>query len=212
MKKLLIYLPIASAFWFVATISLGGVNHPNYQHMSQFISELGATGAPNARIVSLFGFIPTSIFLTVFVLLAIYLSSKQTKQILGFVGIGVYAITLSVAALYPCDAGCRPDNPSTSQIIHNLSAIFGYLSGIAGIFILASDAKQKGGRKIAAIGSILGSLALAMFFLLNPDFSFVGIVQSVFELSIYTWIILYAFYFRVEILNTKTRSHHLKVR
>ena len=206
MRRLIIFLPIASAFWFITTILLGGINHPNYQHMSQFISELGATGAPNGKVVSLFGFVPTSILLTVFVVFAIYLSSKQTKQILGLVGIGVYAITLSVAALHPCDAGCRPDNPSTSQIIHNLSAIFGYLSGIAGIFLLASDAKQKGGRKIGAVGFILGGLTLAMFFLLNPEFSFVGLVQRVFELSMYTWIILYAFYFRVEILNKKINA------
>jgi hypothetical membrane protein len=203
MRKLIILLPIASAFWFIATISLGAINHPNYQHLSQFISELGATGAPNGKMVSLFGFIPASILLTVFVLYAIYLSSRQPKQIIGLVGIGIYAITLSIAALYPCDTGCRPDHPSTSQVIHNLSASFGYLSGIAGVFLLASDAKQKGNRKIATIGSILGVLTLAMFFLLNPEFSFVGLAQRVFEISMYSWIIIYAFYFRLEVQRPK---------
>ncbi|OMH37984.1 DUF998 domain-containing protein [Motiliproteus sp. MSK22-1] len=206
MRKFIIYLPVASAFWFVTTITLGGINHPNYQHMSQFISELGAVGTINGQTVNLIGFVPASIFLTAFVILAIYLSSRKTKQTLGFVGIGMYAITLCIAALYPCDAGCRPDSPTTSQIIHNLSAIFGYLNGIAGVFILASDVKQKGNRKLGIIGYVLGSVAVAMFFLLYPEFLLVGLAQRIFELSMYTWIILYSFYFQVEILNKSSKK------
>ena len=201
MRKLVIFLPIVSAFWFITTILLGGFKHSNYQHKSQFISELGATGEVNAHAVNLFGFVPTSIFLCAFVCLAIYLSSRQVKQILGLLGIGVYAITLAVAALYPCDSGCNPDNPSTSQMVHDLSAIFGYLSGIVGVYLLASDVKKKGGIRLGTVGYILCGLTIAMFLLLNPEFSFVGLAQRVFELSMYTWIILYSFHIRAEIFN-----------
>lgn len=37
---------------FLITV-LGGANFPNYSHASQFISELGAFGAPNARMLPL---------------------------------------------------------------------------------------------------------------------------------------------------------------
>lgn len=42
MKKLIIMLPLVSALWFLTTIILGGIHQPNYQHMSQYISELDA--------------------------------------------------------------------------------------------------------------------------------------------------------------------------
>ena len=199
MRKLIILLPIASAIWFVSAIWLGGINYPSYDHMSQFISELGATGAPNGEIVSLFGFIPTSILLTAFVILAIYSSSKRTAQVIGLTGIGVYSITLSIAAIYPCDVGCRPVDPSTSQFVHDLSAIFGYLSGIVGVYLLASDTKKNGSKRLGTIGFVLGGLTLITFFLLEPEFQFVGLAQRIFELSMYSWIILYAFNLRAEI-------------
>jgi len=190
-----------SALWFLTTIVVGAINQPNYNHLSQFISELGASGSANGQLVNLLGFIPTSVFLTAFVLLAIYVSSRQTKQLLGLVGIGLYSLTLCIAALYPCDAACRPTSPSLSQGIHNLSAIFGYLGGIVGIFLLASDVRVKASRSIANTGFFLAAIAAAMFFLLSPEFILVGLAQRVFELVMYTWIIVYAFHLRAEWLN-----------
>ena len=203
MRKLVILLPLTSAMWFLTTILFGGLNHPNYRHYSQFISELGASGAVNGQLVNLFGFIPTSAFLTAFVMLAIYISSRQTKQLLGLAGIGLYSLTLCVAALFPCDAGCRPVTPSVAQLVHNLSAIFGYMGGVIGIFLLASDLRNKASRRLAAIGFFLGAIAIAMFFLLSPESLLVGLAQRVFEFAMYAWIIIYAFHLRAELLNNE---------
>lgn len=207
MKKTIVVFPIASAVWFLLVIVLASSNYPDYQHMSQFISELGATGAPNGKMVSLFGFIPASILLTLFVIYAIYLSSKRIKQVLGLLGIGGYATTLIVAAVYPCDFGCRPEDPSISQIIHNLSAVLGYLSGIIGIFLLASDIhKHEKNKRLVWIGRGLGLVAVVMFLSLSPEFQFVGIAQRVFELTMYLWIILYAFNFQTNIFSNKNHT------
>ena len=194
MRRLIIFFPVVSAFWFVTTITYAGIKHSNYQHMSQFISELGATGEANGQIVNLFGFIPTSFFLSCFVCLAIFLSSRQLKEILGLTAIGVYAITLGVAAVFPCDPGCVADNPSVSQIIHNLSAIVGYACGVVGVFLLASSVTRKGNKMLGTIGFALGGVAVVMFFLVTPEFSFHGLAQRVFELCMYIWIMLYSFY------------------
>ena len=66
MKKLIIILPVVSALWFLTTIILAGAYEPDYQHMSQYISELGATGAANGQWVNLGGFIPASVLLVFF--------------------------------------------------------------------------------------------------------------------------------------------------
>jgi hypothetical membrane protein len=50
---------------FLLTV-IGGANFPNYSHASQFISELGASGAPNARVINLAGFLPAGLLLIAF--------------------------------------------------------------------------------------------------------------------------------------------------
>jgi len=209
MRILIVFLPIASAVWFTTTIVLAGFNHTNYRHGAQFISELGATGTANGQIVNFLGFVPSSALLTAFVFLAIFLGSRKVKEVFGLIAIGVYALTLSVAAFYPCDLGCRPDSPSTSQIIHNLSAVLGYASGIVGVFVLASVVTQKGSNSLGSIGYSLGALALLMFFLLKSESPFVGLVQRAFEASMYTWAILYAFHLqsgRATLASTEVRA------
>ncbi|MDX1536965.1 DUF998 domain-containing protein [Arsukibacterium sp.] len=199
LTKLIIILPLASGLWFLMTIILAGINQPGYQHMSQFISELGAIDAANGKVVNFGGFIPASVLLVLFVGIAICYCSRRRKQLIGLVAIAVYAITLGIAAFYPCDAGCRPENPSSSQLIHNFSALLGYVSAVASVFILATYLKQTGSRLLANMGYAIGGLAFVMLIMLNPEFAFVGIAQRVFELSIYTWIILYSFHLSAQI-------------
>lgn len=204
MNTLIIILPVVSALWFFTTIILGGINQPDYQHISHFISELGAIDAANGKIVNFGGFIPASVFLVIFVVLAIYQSPRQKKQVIGLMGIALYAITLGIAALYPCDSGCRPQNPSPSQLIHNLSAMLGYLIALASVFILASYVKQTSSRVLGNVGYAIGGVALTMLIMLNPEFAFVGVVQRLFELSIYTWIILYSYNLSAEIRHKRS--------
>lgn len=49
---------------------LGGASFPNYSHASQFISELGASAAPNGRIISLAGFLPAGALIIAFAIFA----------------------------------------------------------------------------------------------------------------------------------------------
>lgn len=50
-NKLALITGMLGALAVVALTVVGGANFPNYSHASQFISELGADGAPNARLI-----------------------------------------------------------------------------------------------------------------------------------------------------------------
>jgi len=141
-KNTIIMLPTTSAVWFFFTIILGGFTYPNYQHTSQYISELGASGAPNANLVNYLGFIPTSILLSLFVMYALAICEKRIRQVIGLIGIGIFATTLAVAAVFPCSFECNLSESSVAQDIHNLSALVGYLSAVVGIFFLSSDVRR----------------------------------------------------------------------
>ncbi len=196
-KQLLTLLPILSFIWFFMTIFLGGLAYDNYSHVSQFISELGATGSPNGSWVNYLGFIPTQVYLLAFIFVSISVLPKTKTNMIGIFFVGIYAFTLGVAAVFPCDFECRPKDPSISHLIHIYSALLGYLCGIVGIFLISSKSKLWTKSNLFMIVSyILGIVALLAFLFLDSDFKMVGAIQRILELSIYTWLILFGYQLR----------------
>ncbi|WP_087505023.1 DUF998 domain-containing protein [Neiella marina] len=192
MTKIISLLPLLSAGWFALTVIVAGWHFPNYQHSSQFISELGATGAPYGALVNFVGFLPASMALVSFAALILINGNTTAKQTVGLLGVACYGATLSIAAIYPCDYGCRPPTPSSSQMIHNLSALVGYSCGVIAVLLLAADVLKERSRAIAMIGFVLGSIAAVLLLSIVPSSPIVGLIQRLFELVIYSWIVLYA--------------------
>ena len=68
---ILLVTGIASPLILGLAVFVGGWQYPGYSHVSQFISELGATGAPSPSILNFGGLIPAGA-LTVAFALAMY--------------------------------------------------------------------------------------------------------------------------------------------
>ena len=92
-KDLLLTLPILSFLWFTATIVIGGLFYPDYNHISQFISELGATGSPYGNYVNYLGFLPTELFILAFVLICSSVIPRTKANFIGLFFIGLAADT-----------------------------------------------------------------------------------------------------------------------
>ena len=174
---------------------VGGVLFPGYSHTSQYISELGAREAPQETLVRFGGFLPAGIFLGLFAILALWNVPRAKTTTLGFLGILVYAFGYFAAAIFPCDPGCRPSEPSFSQIVHNIAGLGGYLFAPISLAVLGGKAKGwDGGQHLAPLGYGAAGLALAGLLTLTPESPYVGISQRVIEVSTLTWIFLCALY------------------
>jgi hypothetical membrane protein len=57
---------VLGALWLLGMVVLGGATYPGYDHLAQFISELGATGAPFGDVVSYLGFFPVGVLISAF--------------------------------------------------------------------------------------------------------------------------------------------------
>lgn len=179
---------------FLLTV-LGGANFPNYSHASQFISELGASGAPNARIVNLAGFLPAGILLSAFAFFAWRSLPRATATTFGMLGLALFALGYLAAVIFPCEPGCRPAQPSLSQALHNLFGLAGYLTAPLSLFLLGWKARKwPKALHLSALGFIGGGLALLGLLFLSPDFQYVGVAQRVLEGSVLTWIVICALY------------------
>jgi len=176
---------------------LGGLAFPGYSHLSQFISELGARGAPSEMMVRLAGFLPAGLLLCLFAWLARSALPASSLTTVGLIGVGIYAAGYVVAAFFPCDLGCRPADPSVSQLIHNAAGMVGYVLAPGAMLCLAIAAlRWPGAKYLAVAGFLLAIVSAAGLITLSPNSPYVGLSQRLIEISVLSWVLLCAFYIR----------------
>lgn len=110
---------------------------PDYNHMHEFISELGASLTPNARIMNFAGFLPTGLCIIGFGI-SLFMYMRSAKSVLAMLGaslVMVFGVGMITAGIYSCDAGCFEAITREGEIHGRVSAI-AFISLILGIFIL----------------------------------------------------------------------------
>jgi hypothetical protein len=171
------------------TVVVAGALTPGYSHVSQYISELGARGSPHEWGVRLAGFLPSGILLLAFCSFAYAALPRSAGTTLALVGLALYAAGYLVAAAYPCDLGCRPDKPTTSQLIHNAGGLLGYLLAPAFLLTLAREARTwPGAGRLAVAGYAAAGLALVGLLTLSPTSSTAGLSQRLLEFAVLGWV------------------------
>ena len=118
-----------------------GAGFPGYSHMKQFVSELGATGAPTA-------FLMNAAFLLFGVLMAAFaLGLHRSIQAgpgdwLGIALIIGYGLSYVALAFSPCDPGCRGTPGSFHHRAHFLLSDAILFLAVAGPLVLYSRLKR----------------------------------------------------------------------
>jgi hypothetical protein len=166
---------------------LGGLATPGYSHAAQFISELGATGSITEHAVRFLGFLPAGVSLLGFCWFAYRALPKSGLTTAALGGLAVYALGYVAAAFFPCDLGCRPKNPSVSQVVHNLVGGIGYL--LAPGFLLALAVRSRswpGAAHMPLVGFVAAAVSLVGLMSLSPS-PYMGVSQRAIEVSVLAW-------------------------
>ncbi|WP_106752263.1 DUF998 domain-containing protein [Pannonibacter carbonis] len=192
-------LPVLSCAWLAVGVGVAGAMYPGYNHLTQFISELGATGSPVGSWVNWWVFFACEVPVLVFVWQALRRLPHSGLLVAGLVLLALYALLLMAAAVFPCDFGCRADDPTTSHQIHMLTGVSAYLAGLAGLLAVSLGL----GRMEQRIPRLAFVLPVASVLLLGvsgtmPDYA--GLGQRLNEGLIYAWMIAVAV--RIERLTT----------
>lgn len=179
---------------------IGGAAFPDYSHATQFISELGARDAPHEALAGFAGFLPAGLLLVLFTAGAFEVLPRSKRTTFELVGLAIYALGYVAAAIFPCDPGCRPVEPSVSQLLHNLFGLIGYVLAPAFMFELGRSARcWPGGEHLALPAFIVAAITLLGVVALFADVRLVGLAQRAIEASILTWLMMCAFYVRARI-------------
>ena len=186
---------IVSALAIAVLAIVGAIKTPGYSHLSQYLSELGATGAPQEIPVRFAGFLPAGIALLLFSLVAYFSLPRSRTTTLSLLGLALYALGYVAAAIFPCDPGCRPAVPSMSQAIHNAVGLLGYVVAPLFLFLLARSARTwPGAAWVSRIGFIASAVALLGLLTLSPGSPLVGVSQRAIEAAVLTWSVVCGLY------------------
>lgn len=174
---------------------VAGAATPQYSHVSQFISELGARGAPWEWSVRLLGFLPAGVLLLAFCAFAYRALPRSPGLTFALGSLALFAAGYLVAAAFPCDPGCRPAQPSLSQVIHNLGGMVGYVLAPAFLFAFARAARAwPGAGHLVIAGYVAAALSLIGVLTLSPASPAVGLSQRLLEASVLGWVALCGVY------------------
>ncbi len=196
MGKLAMITAVLGAAWLVAMVLIGAAGFEGYDHVSQYISELGATGAPQGFEVSWFGFLPIGLLISAFAIFGGMAAPRSVLAVLGFVGVFLFSIGYVGSAFFPCDFGCRPEDPSFSQVMHELIGLAGYLLAPLTLLLLGIAAwSWPRARWLAVFSFIAAAGALVgLGGLLDPASPTVGLYQRVLEASMLFWVVACGLY------------------
>ncbi len=194
--KLCAFTGQLSLAFMVLMVLIAGWFTPGYSHVSQFISELGAREAHCERSVRFGGFLPMGVLLLGFCLSAFQVLPRSRSTDLGLIGLAIFAAGYLVAAAFPCDPGCRPSEPSTSQLIHNAAGIIGYVLAPGFLFCFARAAREwPDAGFLTLAGYVASVLALVGLLTISPASPLVGLSQRLLEASVLVWVALCGRYF-----------------
>ncbi|MBL8547908.1 MAG: DUF998 domain-containing protein [Hyphomonadaceae bacterium] len=194
--KLALITALLGVAWLLVMVLVGGASFDGYDHVSQYISELGANGAPFGWHVSWLGFLPVGVLICAFSYFAWRAAPQSVLATLGFVGIFLFAIGYVGSAFFRCDFGCRPEEPSFSQIMHELGGLAGYMLAPVTLLLLGLAARTWPGAVWLSILGFIGAAGalVGLSGLLDDGSPTVGLYQRVLETSVLSWVLACGFY------------------
>ena len=161
---------------------------PGYSQISNTISELGETGAPQAHLVAFGFFLPVGLI----VWWALWLAHRHTPGLdtslilLALSGLGAGYV---LSAFFPCDPGA-PLFGRWRTLVHNAAGLIDYGGTAFGFLLFCRHCARHEGRPQAVafgIAAALGFLAMVLLGL-PPAFPVRGAVQRVAELIQFTGV------------------------
>lgn len=113
---------LITPLWLALGVAIAGALYPGYSHVDQAMSLLGAEGAPTRILSPLINNFPLGVLFLLFGTAVLLSFGNWWARLSGLLiilhGLGSFA-----TGYFACDAGCAPEHPSTSQVLHNLAGL-----------------------------------------------------------------------------------------
>jgi hypothetical protein len=155
---------IAGPILFFAIVIVSAAFRSDYSHITNFISELGATGTLYAGLMNYAGFLPAGLMLAAFGVALAKALPRHRLTILAAILVTLFGVGVAVSGVISCDPGCPQTGGSVENLIHNRIAPIAFLCVIAGAGILGIHFRRLAAWRPLSVYSLLSS-GVALCFL-----------------------------------------------
>ena len=187
---------IAGPLVFVVVVIVCGALRPGYNHMTQFISELGEHGGAYAALMNYGGFMPMAVLLVLFAVALVTRLPRTPLSLLGALLVAVFAVGVFAAGINSCDPGCVGAPPTRAQQLHTKVSIIAFRSLILATFVWGLYFwRLASWRRFAYYTLLTGVLAVGLLFGMItsiPERAVTGLMQRLFLGSLFLWLALMA--------------------
>lgn len=192
--RLLLLAGIVGPLLFAVTVLVVGSLRPEYSHVNQFMSELGEAGGHFSWLMKYFGFVLPAVFILIFVLAFRTCFPRTPMSKIGTFLLVVFAVSMFLAGVFPCDVGCSPPDPTPDQKLHDFFSILAFPSFTAGVFFwglfLFRDASWRR-FGIYALGTAILSLVLLILMILSEaSREGTGAYQRLYLGALFLWLMI----------------------
>jgi hypothetical membrane protein len=182
---------VAGPALFATLTVVCGALRPDYSHVRQFISELGATGTPNATFMNVAGFLPAGLLLAGFGVSLAVSFPRRGAPLVAATCIVLFGLGDVAAGLYSCDPGCPAEGVSWQATLHDRVSLLAFLVGIAGLALWARVFRRlPAWRSLATYSAVSSVLALGLLIAIGLSIqtrAFTGVWQRLFLGTLYLW-------------------------
>ena len=185
---------VAGPALFTLTTIVCSSIRPDYNHISDLISELGATGTSNAQLMNFAGFIPAGVMAVCFGLTLFFILPKRLLTRIGAALLAMFGLGIIIQGLFSCDPGC-PIKGSMEHTIHDQVAGPTFLCAILGALLLGISFRKFSEWRRLWIFSVL-SAVISLCFLVGVIITFetrtiTGLWQRLLVLTLFVWMVIF---------------------
>ena len=184
---------IAAPIVFAILVTVSGFIYEGYSHVTQAVSELGGVEAQYPLLQNANFFVMAVLFIAFAFGLHRGIGGGS-GSILGPVLVGGFGFSAALGnAFLPCDPGC--EFQTLTGTLHNLTGLGGFISAIAGIFVISRRIKRDPDWQSIYSFSWIAGIAVLFTLLLwigiakaaEVD-SLNGLLQRLFVLAWFVWV------------------------
>ena len=182
---------VAGPMLFSAVVVAAGALRGNYSHISNFVSELGATGTPYAGLMNYAGFLPSGLMLAAFGIGLAKVLPRRRVTSLAAVLVMLFGAGVATSGIASCDPGCPQTGGSVENAVHNGIAPIAFLCLIAGAGVLGVHFRSnRDWRSLSAyslISSVVGLCFLAALATSLDSRELTGLWQRLLLIVLFLW-------------------------
>lgn len=182
---------------FGTVVVVSAAQRPAYNHVHQFISELGATGSSNAVLMNYMGFVPSGLLLAGFGLSLFWILPRSRTVLAASALVLLFGLGVAASGIVSCDLGC-PQGGSVQNMIHDRMAPISFLflilaAGLLSVRFRSLDA-WRAFSLFSAASSVTGLVLLALLASTLETRRLTGLWQRLLLFVLFGWCMVIASY------------------